>query len=82
MRFMASRSWSSWWAELSASRRMSVSFISFSLSSLRSCITVSASLSKHSDSLRTPFGDVTYSPAVQRGRRWFCLFTEHSGFHI
>lgn len=51
MRFMASRSWSSWCAELRASRRISVSFISFSLSSLRSCITVSASLSKHSDNL-------------------------------
>lgn len=51
MRFMASRSWSSWCAELRASRRMSVSFISFSRSSLRSCITVSASLSKHSERL-------------------------------
>lgn len=50
---MASLSWSSWWAELRASRRMSVSFISFSLSSLRSCITVSASLSRHSDNLCT-----------------------------
>lgn len=33
---MVSRSWSSWWAELRASRRMSVSFISFSHSSERS----------------------------------------------
>lgn len=49
--FMASRSWSNWWAELSASRRMSVSFISLSLSSFRSCMTVSASLSIHSEIL-------------------------------
>src|SRR4029434_9102846 len=53
MWFMASLSWSSWWAELSASRRMSVSFISFSLSSVRSCITVSASPSRQSDILHT-----------------------------
>lgn len=51
IRFMASRSWSSWCAELRASRRMSVSFISLSLSSFRSCMTVSASLSMHSEIL-------------------------------
>lgn len=33
---IVSRSWSSWWAELRASKRMSVSFISFSHSSERS----------------------------------------------
>lgn len=33
---MVSRSWSSWWAELRASNRISVSFISFSHSSERS----------------------------------------------
>lgn len=49
--FIASRSWSSWWAELRASRRMSVNFISLSLSSLRNCMTVSASLSVHSEIL-------------------------------
>lgn len=49
--FIASRSWSSWWAELRASRRISVNFISLSLSSFRNCMTVSASLSVHSEIL-------------------------------
>lgn len=52
MRFMASRIWSRWWAELRASRRMSVNFSSFSLSSFFSWSTISASASVHSHSLR------------------------------
>lgn len=70
MRFMASLSWSSWCAELRASRRMSVSFISFSLSSLRSCITVSASLSRHSDNLhtQTQLSEVTL---FVKGKVWY-----------
>lgn len=52
MRFMASRIWSRWWAELSASRRMSVNLSSFSLSSFFSWRTISASASVHSHSLQ------------------------------
>lgn len=52
MRFMASLIWSRWWAELSASSRMSVSLSSFSLSSFFSCRMISASASVHSHSLR------------------------------
>ncbi len=60
MRFMASRIWSRWWAELSASRRMSVNFSSFSLSSFFSWRTISASASVHSHSLQ---------PGLHTGRR-------------
>lgn len=60
MRFMASRIWSRWWAELSASRRMSVSLSSFSLSSFFSWSTISASASVHSHSLQ---------PGLHTGRR-------------
>lgn len=52
MRFMASRIWSRWWAELRASRRMSVNFSSFSRSSFFSWSTISASASVHSHSLQ------------------------------
>lgn len=52
MRFMASRIWSRWWAELRASRRMSVNFSSFSRSSFFSWSTISASASVHSHRLR------------------------------
>lgn len=52
MRFMASRIWSRWCAELRASRRMSVNFSSFSLSSLFSCRIISASASVHSHILK------------------------------
>lgn len=55
MRFMASRIWSRWWAELRASRRMSVNFSSFSRSSFFSWSTISASASVHSHSLRFGF---------------------------
>lgn len=52
MRFMASRIWSRWCAELRASRRMSVNFSSFSLSSLFSWRIISASASVHSQILK------------------------------
>lgn len=57
MRFMASRIWSRWWAELNASSLISVSFSSFSLSSFFSCRIISASASVHSHSLHkhTPY---------------------------
>lgn len=70
--FMASRSWSSWCAELSASRRMSVSFISLSLSSFRSCMTVSASLSMHSEMLG---GEALLRRTAQSSRRPASLAT-------
>lgn len=60
MRFMASRIWSRWWAELSASRRISVNLSSFSLSSFFSWRMISASASVHSHSLR---------PGLHIGRR-------------
>lgn len=52
IRFMASRIWSRWWAELRASSRISVNFNSFSLSSLFSCRIISASASVHSQILK------------------------------
>lgn len=76
--FMASRSWSSWWAELSASRRISVSFISLSLSSFRNCMTVSASLSVHSEIL----GDLKKYWAIN-SRTWILnMFTQMESFNV
>lgn len=52
IRFMASRIWSRWCAELRASSRISVNFNSFSLSSLFNCRIISASASVHSQILK------------------------------
>lgn len=52
IRFMASRIWSRWWAELRASSLISVNFNSFSLSSLFNCRMISASASVHSQILK------------------------------
>lgn len=79
MRFMASRIWSRWWAELSASRRMSVNFSSFSRSSFFSWRTISASASVHSHSLQsglhTGRREVGASLRGEGGWRWSVTLT-------
>ena len=66
IRFMASRIWSRWWAELRASSRISVNFNSFSLSSLFSCRIISASASVHSQILKK---ETNTKSAVGESRR-------------